>query len=314
MNSNQQEKQGDNLQIILTTLLMWVNKDYEWKRASCFLTILALIQTHMVAGGVLLYYKYGTFKALVPYITTFTLTLPGSGCLYIFAFYHHKIYNILYSTIVASRQLSIQDIEFENISAKQARTMKILSLTIISLCFSAHLLFVLPTVFNDYDITLTCWFIREYCGTSFSASTLLWLLRAAVLVASLATAYPCVLMGYLQYHISLQIRWIAKYIENNFTITGNPEEHLYSFVYQQTVYSNLKRAVKLYLRISRVFDLLFQLQNATMLFLIATYILCTAGIIFFVMTVSIPYVSTKTIKFITVKNIYFCSLYKIMNK
>uniref|UniRef100_A0A6P7GVM3 Uncharacterized protein LOC114341328 n=1 Tax=Diabrotica virgifera virgifera TaxID=50390 RepID=A0A6P7GVM3_DIAVI len=104
--SNTRKKQGDNLQIIRKFLSIYLKNQSSWLLPTwihwqllAIISTLAILEAPIVIGGILLYNKYGTLKALVPFMTTFTLSLPVTLYLLIFLFY------IFYRPLISSKKL-----------------------------------------------------------------------------------------------------------------------------------------------------------------------------------------------------------------
>ncbi|XP_072384151.1 uncharacterized protein [Diabrotica undecimpunctata] len=154
--------QGDKLEIIKLILIMGHNRQYDWLLYICFIFILAFIETHVIAGIIMLYNKTGTWKVLIPYMSTIIAAQPACAGLFLMTKYLSTAHEMADTISRSSTTLPIQDPLFEKYCIKQARNTKICIFLFVMLSLFVHLLFTLPSVFKDYNTHILYWLFEEY--------------------------------------------------------------------------------------------------------------------------------------------------------
>uniref|UniRef100_A0A6P7GTM1 Uncharacterized protein LOC114342115 n=1 Tax=Diabrotica virgifera virgifera TaxID=50390 RepID=A0A6P7GTM1_DIAVI len=198
----------------------------------------------------------------------------------------HKFHDTLETILRNNKTLRISNASFEEIYIRQNRNMMIVTFAIIIVSCFCHLLFALPSFFNDYDINLAYWFTQEYYGTPYG-QIIQWLFNACLLIASFAIAYPMIFVGYLKHNICFQFRSIAYYVEYNFNIKSNHDTYIHNTEYQESVYTKLKTLVEYSLSIKRSLNSVLALQGYAILLLTTTGSIACVALLFFIIAGSI---------------------------
>uniref|UniRef100_A0A6P7FCR5 Odorant receptor n=1 Tax=Diabrotica virgifera virgifera TaxID=50390 RepID=A0A6P7FCR5_DIAVI len=273
---------GDELYIIRKILSFGVSKEYYGILAVCLACAIAVLELQIIIAAILIYNKNGTWKALTPYFTIATLIQPACAGMLILITILPKLENMLDTITENSRELVYLDKLFETGVKKDVKNIKILSAAIIIISFTAHLIFAMPSVFNDYDIHMIYWLTREYCEAPLTA-IMSWISSASLLIGSFSVAYPLIFFAYFKFHICLQLRWIATYLEQRFTITAKHESYnIQNKAYHDMVSTELKSAIKYSLIVEKSFKLLLDIQNFWMLLISPSGMIAGAGIIYFI--------------------------------
>ncbi|XP_072384150.1 uncharacterized protein [Diabrotica undecimpunctata] len=242
--------QGDKLEIIKLILIMGHNRQYDWLLYICFIFILAFIETHVIAGIIMLYNKTGTWKVLIPYMSTIIAAQPACAGLFLMTKYLSTAHEMADTISRSSTTLPIQDPLFEKYCIKQARNTKICIFLFVMLSLFVHLLFTLPSVFKDYNTHILYWLFEEYYIPPYRALAL-WMECISGIIESFAIVYPLIFMAYFNFHICCRCRCLSNYIENNFDIRSNHDTYVQNFEYQEMIYTKLKATVEYYLNIRR---------------------------------------------------------------
>ncbi|XP_072381091.1 zinc finger MYM-type protein 6-like [Diabrotica undecimpunctata] len=241
---------GDELKIVRQLISFGAKEQHYRVLAACLILALVVIELQSIIAAILLFNKCGTWKALNPYLATFAILQPGCAGMFMIITFLSNINNILDTIAENTKKLLHQDELFENCVAKEARNIKTICVAAIVYSFTAHMLFALPSVLNDYDINIVYWLIREYYGTYFS-SIMIWITGASIIIASCTAIFPIIFFGYFKFHICLQLHWIAHYIEQKLSITTDHDSYIQNRAYQDMVYTEIKAAVKYNLTIKR---------------------------------------------------------------
>uniref|UniRef100_A0A6P7GEW5 Uncharacterized protein LOC114341522 n=1 Tax=Diabrotica virgifera virgifera TaxID=50390 RepID=A0A6P7GEW5_DIAVI len=124
MFAKETQARGDKLELVNKILSFGIKRQYYWLIVTCCIIAIAVIEGQIILAGTVMYHKYGTWKPLVPYITTSAIAQSGCIGLFIICRFIHKLKHMLDTITTNSNRLPIQDILFENTIRKQAINMK----------------------------------------------------------------------------------------------------------------------------------------------------------------------------------------------
>uniref|UniRef100_A0A6P7FCR8 Odorant receptor n=1 Tax=Diabrotica virgifera virgifera TaxID=50390 RepID=A0A6P7FCR8_DIAVI len=238
---------------------------------------------HTIAGLIILYNKTGTWKALLPYITTMAVTQPGCVSFILLIRFLNVMHEVIDTISRDSKTLPLQDTLFEKYCIKQVRDTKIIMFLLVMFSFFVHLLIALPSVFKDYNINILYWLFKEYYVPPYQEMTL-WISCIAVLIESFVIVYPLIFMGYFNFHICHRFRCLANYIEHNFDIRSNHDTYAQNSEDQEIIYTKLKAAVEYYLNITRSFSAVAAVQNLSILLLGTSGLFVSVAVLYFIST------------------------------
>uniref|UniRef100_A0A6P7FBY2 Uncharacterized protein LOC114328715 n=1 Tax=Diabrotica virgifera virgifera TaxID=50390 RepID=A0A6P7FBY2_DIAVI len=173
----------DELKFIRQILSFGTKKQWHGILAKCFICVVVMIELQTIIAGIVIYKNGKTWKALLPYSTLIALIQPACASCVIIVKLLPRLENMLDIIAGNTQKSRYQDELFENNVMKESKKMKVICIASIIYSFTAHLLFALPTVFNDYDIAAAYWLIRNYYGTHFSL-VMTWMFSALILIGN----------------------------------------------------------------------------------------------------------------------------------